>query len=186
MTSREVGVNTEDPGPPSAMPVRVSVIGGGDASPAELREAEALGKYLGRRRAIIITGGLGGVMEAASRGCRKGGGTTVGFLPGSDPSEANPWVEIPLATGMGEARNVLVVRGGDVVVAVGGGWGTLSEIALARKMGREVGVVGEPMCDLSLPCFKSGEEGARWALGLVEPSGSEGFQKERLNPADPL
>ncbi len=149
-------------------PFRVSVIGAGEASPQELAEAERLGKHLGLAGAVVITGGLGGVTEAASRGCREAGGTTVGFLPGTDPLTANPWVELPLATGMGEARNALVVRGGQVVVAVGGGWGTLSEIALARKMGREVGVVGESICDLPLPRFETGEEGAMWALGLLD------------------
>jgi len=103
-------------------------------------------------------------MEAASRGCVEAGGTTVGYLPGADTSEANPWVTIPLATGLGETRNSLVVRAGEVVVAVGGGWGTLSEIALAKKMGREVGLLGIPPCDLSLPRMETGEEAAEWAL----------------------
>lgn len=148
-------------------PFRVSVIGAGDASPWELAEAEMLGECLGRGGAVVITGGLGGVMEAASRGCREAGGLTVGFVPGTDPSTANSWVSLPLATGMGEARNALVVRGGQVVLAVGGGWGTLSEIALARKMGREVGVVGETLCELPLPRFRTGREGAEWALDLL-------------------
>jgi uncharacterized protein (TIGR00725 family) len=145
-------------------PFRVSVIGGGVASPSELALAEALGRALGRAGTVLITGGLGGVMEAASRGCLEEGGTTVGILPGSDPSVANPWVSIPLATGMGEARNALVVRAGEAVVAVGGGWGTLSEIALAKKMGREVSLLGDSPFALALPRSSTGEEAAEWAL----------------------
>jgi uncharacterized protein (TIGR00725 family) len=103
-------------------------------------------------------------MEAASRGCVEAGGVSVGILPGSDPASANPWVRIPLPSGMGEIRNALVVRYGEVVVAVGGGWGTLSEIAFARKMGRDVGLVGDPPCELPLPRMENGEAGARWAL----------------------
>jgi hypothetical protein len=103
-------------------------------------------------------------MEAASRGCLEAGGLTVGFLPGSDPSAANRWVSIPLATGMGEARNALVVRAGEAVVAVGGGWGTLSEIGLAKKMGREVALLGDSPSNLPLPRLITGEEAAEWAM----------------------
>jgi uncharacterized protein (TIGR00725 family) len=87
---------------------------------------------------VLVCGGLGGVMEAACRGARRGGGTTVGVLPGLDRRAANPHVDIALSTGLGEARNALVVRAVDAVVAVGGGYGTLSEIALALKGGKPV------------------------------------------------
>ena len=107
-------------------------------------------------------------MEAASRGCAEAGGLTIGFLPGEDPAAANQWVQIPLATGMGEARNVLVVRGGEVVVVVGGGWGTLSEVALARKMGREVVLLGATSVVLPLPGVSEPEEAAAWALSQIE------------------
>lgn len=152
--------------------VRITVIGAGHASPKELALAEALGRALGRAGAVVVTGGLGGVMEAASRGCLEAGGLTVGFLPGSDPSAANPWVSIPLATGMGEARNALVVRAGEAVVAVGGGWGTLSEIGLAKKMGREVTLLGDPPCDLPLHRSRTGEAAAEWALRRAGQVGS--------------
>ena len=150
--------------PPTRPRPRVSVIGAGEATPAEIALARALGRALGAAGAIVVTGGHGGVMEAASRGCVEGGGLSVGLLPGTDPTQANPWVTLPLATGLGEARNALVVRAGEAVVAVGGSWGTLSEIALARKMGREVALLGDPPCDLPLPRFSTGEEGAAWAL----------------------
>ncbi len=148
-------------------PPRVSVVGAGKASPEEAARAEALGRFLGEGGATVITGGLGGVMEAASRGCASAGGSTIGFLPGEDPASANPWVQFPLATGLGEARNVLVVRGGEVVVAVGGGWGTLSEIALARKMGREVLLLGDTAAELSLPASDDPAEAAAWALAQI-------------------
>jgi hypothetical protein len=90
----------------------------------------------------VVTGGLGGVMAAASRGAREAGGTTLGVLPGLDRSDANEWVDVAVPTGMGEARNALVVRAADALVAVGGAWGTLSEIALARKAGKPVAGVG--------------------------------------------
>jgi uncharacterized protein (TIGR00725 family) len=146
---------------------RISVFGAGQPSPGEAALALELGRALGRGGAIVITGGLGGVMEAVSRGCAEAGGMTVGILPGADAGQANRWVKIPLATGMGETRNALVARAGQVAVAVGGGWGTLSEIALARKMGREVALLGSPPCDMDLPRFDSAEAAARWALGIV-------------------
>jgi uncharacterized protein (TIGR00725 family) len=90
------------------------------------------------RGAVVVCGGLGGAMEAACRGAKAAGGATVGILPGSDRRQANPFVDVALATGLGEARNALVVRVADALVAIGGGHGTLSEIALALKAGKRV------------------------------------------------
>jgi uncharacterized protein (TIGR00725 family) len=120
----------------------VAVVGAGDASPQELHAAEEIGAGLAAMGAVVVTGGLGGVMEAASRGARSRRGRTLGILPGDDRDAANGWVEIAVATGLGELRNGLVVRAADAVVAVGGGHGTLSEIALALKLGRPVVGVG--------------------------------------------
>jgi uncharacterized protein (TIGR00725 family) len=116
----------------------VAVVGGGvpDADADEL--AEAVGRELARRGAALVCGGLGGVMEAACRGAKDGGGTTVGILPGDDRSAANEFVDVAVPTGMGEARNALVVRSADAVIAIGGEFGTLSEIALALKTGKPV------------------------------------------------
>jgi uncharacterized protein (TIGR00725 family) len=100
--------------------------------------AERVGALVAQRGAVLVCGGLGGVMEAACRGARQEGGTAVGILPGLDRSAANPHVDVALATGLGEARNALVVRAGDALIAVGGGYGTLSEIALALKAGKRV------------------------------------------------
>ena len=115
-------------------------MGSGDAAEAELAAAEEVGAAVAAAGCGLVCGGLGGVMEAACRGARSRGGLTVGILPGLDREEANGWVVVALPTGLGEARNALVMRAADAVVAVGGGWGTLSEIALALKAG--VPVVG--------------------------------------------
>jgi uncharacterized protein (TIGR00725 family) len=116
----------------------VAVVGPGEATPAELEAAEAVGRGLAEGGAVIVCGGLGGVMEAACRGAREAGGTTLGILPGHDRRDANPFVEVAVPTGLGEARNALVVRAADALVAVGGAYGTLSEIALALKGGKRV------------------------------------------------
>jgi uncharacterized protein (TIGR00725 family) len=114
------------------------VVGAGDAEPDAAAVAEAVGRELASRGCVVVCGGLGGVMEAACRGAKQAGGTTVGILPGSDRRAANRWVDVALASGLGEARNALVVRAADALVAVGGGFGTLSEIALALKAGKRV------------------------------------------------
>jgi uncharacterized protein (TIGR00725 family) len=116
----------------------VAVVGPGRAAPDELARAEEVGAGLAAAGAVVVTGGLGGVMEAACRGARSRRGLTLGLLPGADRSEANGWVEVAVATGLGELRNGLVVRASDAVVAVGGGAGTLSELGFALKLGRPV------------------------------------------------
>jgi uncharacterized protein (TIGR00725 family) len=100
--------------------------------------AEAVGRVLASHGAVVVCGGLGGAMEAACRGAKEAGGTTVGLLPGGDREAANPFVDVALPTGLGEARNALIVRVVDALVAVGGGYGTLSEIALALRIGKPV------------------------------------------------
>jgi len=117
----------------------VAVIGSGSAkNDAETVLAEQVGVEIARAGAVLVCGGLGGVMEAACRGAKASGGTTVGILPGSDRRAANPHVDIAVATGIGEARNSIVVTNADAVVAVGGEFGTLSEIALALRAGKPV------------------------------------------------
>lgn len=116
----------------------VAVVGPGQASAPELQAAEEVGAGLAAAGVVVVTGGLGGVMEAASRGARSRQGMTLGILPGEDREAANGWVEIAVATGLGELRNGLVVRAADALVAIGGGHGTLSEVALALKLGRPV------------------------------------------------
>ncbi|MFL5781943.1 MAG: TIGR00725 family protein [Thermoleophilaceae bacterium] len=116
----------------------MAVCGSGGAAPAELSAAEAVGRELAARGAVVVCGGRGGVMESACRGAKSAGGTTLGILPGDDRSDANEFVDVAVATGLGEARNALVVRAADAVIAVGGEWGTLSEIALALRAGKRV------------------------------------------------
>ena len=121
----------------------VAVVGPGrDASAAELAQAEEAGAAIAAAGAVLVCGGLGGVMEAACRGARSEGGMTLGLLPGTDREDANGWVALALPTGLGEGRNALIVRAADAVVAIGGGWGTLSEIALALRAGVPVFGVG--------------------------------------------
>jgi uncharacterized protein (TIGR00725 family) len=118
----------------------VAVVGPGDASPAEIEAAEEIGRGIAEAGDVLVCGGLGGVMAAACRGAYGAGGMTLGILPGTDRCAANEWVRVALATGLGELRNGLVVRAADVVIAVGGAYGTLSEVALALKTG--VPVIG--------------------------------------------
>jgi hypothetical protein len=120
----------------------IAVVGPAHAAPAELEAAETAGAAVAAAGALLVCGGLGGVMEAACRGARSCNGLTVGLLPGEDRADANGWVSFAIPTGLGEGRNLLVVRAADAVVAVGGGWGTLSEIAFACKIGRPVFGVG--------------------------------------------
>jgi uncharacterized protein (TIGR00725 family) len=119
-------------------PLYVAVIGAGICDEPLAKQAEAVGRALAAAGATVVCGGLGGVMEAACRGARSVGGTTVGLLPGGDRSTGNRYLSISLPTGMGEGRNLLVVRAADALVAVGGELGTLSEIAFALKLGKPV------------------------------------------------
>jgi hypothetical protein len=116
----------------------IGVIGAGDCSDSTYKHARNLGFEIGKKGWTLICGGLGGVMEGAARGCIEAGGITVGILPGLLKDSANPYIRIPLPTGLGEGRNLLVVRASDILVSIAGGYGTLSEIALALKMNKPV------------------------------------------------
>jgi uncharacterized protein (TIGR00725 family) len=113
----------------------IAVIGAGQPSPEEAKLAEEAGRELAKQGAILVCGGLGGVMEAACRGASSEGGITIGILPGDSPKAANPYVQIPIVTGTGYARNIAVVKSAQAVIAIGGSYGTLSEIAYARQSG---------------------------------------------------
>jgi uncharacterized protein (TIGR00725 family) len=123
---------------PARPGVHVGVIGESACSRAAAARAERVGRAIAEAGAVLLCGGLGGVMEAASRGAARAGGTVVGLLPGFDAGDANRWVTLPIVTGMDQARNVILVRSCDAVIAVGGRYGTLSEIALALKLGKPV------------------------------------------------
>ncbi len=150
-------------------PLRIGVIGSGKAAPAEAGLAHAVGAAVARAGAIVVCGGMGGVMRAAADGASSEGGTVVGILPGGDADAAADGVTIPIPTGLGEARNVIVARASEAVVAIAGEWGTLSEAAFCRKFGIPViglacslpeGVVDETAGDAA--------EAAARALELAE------------------
>ncbi|AIH03839.1 MULTISPECIES: TIGR00725 family protein [Thermodesulfobacterium] len=117
---------------------RIAVVGAGIADESTYQIAYTMGKLLGEKGAIVYTGGLGGVMEAACKGAFEAGATTVGILPGHKVEEANPYVKVLVLSDMGHARNVILIRSVEAVIAISGGYGTLSEIALALKMWKPV------------------------------------------------
>ena len=116
----------------------VSVIGGGECDEETYKIAVEVGRRIARMDAILITGGLHGVMEAVCKGAKEEGGVTIGIIPGERKEEANDYLDYVIATGLGQARNALVVLNGDIVIAINGGYGTLSEIGLALKYGKKV------------------------------------------------
>ena len=149
-------------------PPYIAVCGAGIASGEVERLAEETGRLLAEAGAVVVCGGLGGVMEAACRGAKSAGGTTVGILPGPRRADANQWVDIAIPTGMGEMRNALIVRAADAVIAIAGEFGTLSEIALALKIGTPV--VGLSTWDLGrreLEAVPSPSEAVARALELA-------------------
>ena len=118
----------------------IAVIGGGECTPEVAKLAEDVGRELARRGAVVVCGGLGGVMEAACKGAQAEGGLTIGILPGNRRADANPYVQIPIVTGLGEARNVAVIKSAQAVIAIDGSYGTLSEIGVALKL--DIPVIG--------------------------------------------
>jgi uncharacterized protein (TIGR00725 family) len=131
------------------MPVYVGVVGSGDLDGSNDAAAEQIGREVAEAGGVLVCGGLGGVMEAACRGASVAGGLTIGLLPGSDRHSANRWVKVVIPTGLGELRNGLIVRACDVLIAVGGEYGTLSEVAFALKLG--LPVVGVSTWNLTRP-----------------------------------
>ena len=117
----------------------IAVIGGSDAKPEHIRLAESVGQELAKKGVTVVCGGLSGVMEAVCRGVKSSGGNTIGILPGRSPKEANEFIDVPIVTSMGYARNVIVVHTGEAVIAIGGAYGTLSEIAHA--LGEQIPVI---------------------------------------------
>lgn len=121
--------------------LQIGVIGAGEAGDAEYTVAEHVGEEIAKAGHILVCGGLGGVMEAAAKGARSQGGLTVGILPGMTKEEANEYIDVRVVTAMNHARNAIIARTADILIAVGGGAGTLSEIALALKIGKPVVVI---------------------------------------------
>jgi uncharacterized protein (TIGR00725 family) len=152
---------------------RIGVIGAGECPRDILQIAEDVGKHIAEREAILVCGGMGGVMKAAAKGAREAGGMTVGILPGPDAGDANPYIDIPIVTGMGEARNVIIVRTADAVIAVSGGHGTLSEIAFCLKLG--VPIVGLHTWNVDPAVYRAdtAEEAVDLAFRLIEKKRKE-------------
>jgi uncharacterized protein (TIGR00725 family) len=143
---------------------QVSVIGSG---PEHEARAEELGRLLAERGCTVVTGGLGEVMAAAARGAKSAGGTTIGILPGESAADANEWIDHVVVTGIGHGRNLAVAASGDAVIAVGGSWGTLAEIAFARRLGRPV-VILAPGWELAhLPSTPDPAEAVELALAGI-------------------
>jgi uncharacterized protein (TIGR00725 family) len=143
----------------------VAVVGGSECTPQEAEWARAVGRLIAERGAVLVCGGLGGVMAAAARGAKEAGGLTVGILPSADPADANASIDVALATGMGEMRNALIVRAAQAVIAIGGGWGTLSEIALARRTNTPVvGLHDAFTSAVEIHREVRPEDAVRWAL----------------------
>jgi uncharacterized protein (TIGR00725 family) len=117
------------------MGIQVSVIGSGIEHQGRAAE---VGRLLAERGCTVVTGGLGEVMAAAARGAKAAGGTTIGILPGEQHADANEWIDHVIVSGIGHARNLAVAASGEVVIAIGGSWGTLAEIGFARRLGRRV------------------------------------------------
>jgi hypothetical protein len=140
------------------------VCGASEATPAQLDAAREVGRLLAEAGAIVINGGMGGVSGAASEGAAAAGGVVIGILPDTDREGANPHLTISLPTGMGQARNVLIVTAAESVIAVGEGWGTLSEIAVARRLGRSVTAL-DSWSVKGLDVVKTPEDAVKRALG---------------------
>jgi len=161
------------------LPVYVAVCGASPCSDEAAAHAEEVGRLLAGAGVVVVCGGMGGVMEAASRGAAEAGGTVVGILPGGDRSEANPFVTVAVPTGIGEMRNALIVRAADALIAVAGEFGTLSEIALALKTG--VPGIGLDTWDLvkggspvdAFPRLESAAEAVTVALRLAKQRRAE-------------
>lgn len=145
-------------------PLRIGVIGSG-ACDVEIGEtARRVGELIARAGAVLVCGGLGGVMASAAGGASAVGGTTVGILPGNDLRAANPGISIAIPTGLGEARNALVVAASDAVIAIAGAWGTLSEAAFCLKTGVPLITLKTELPPLPVPEARTAEEAVDWAI----------------------
>jgi uncharacterized protein (TIGR00725 family) len=151
-------------------PVRkqIGVIGAGNCSNETRALAEAVGKEIAKKGAVLLCGGLGGVMEAAAYGAKLEGGVTIGILPGTCREDANPWIDIAILSGMGHARNALIAQSSDALIAVSGEYGTLSEIAFGLKMGKPVFVLDCKWKIEGVKRARSPQEAVEFALALIK------------------
>ncbi len=149
---------------PGGRKVTVAIIGAGTCSSELADKAASAGKYVAEHGGVVVCGGLGGVMEGAARGAKEAGGTTIGILPGSDAGAANRYIDYAVATGFGEARNIVIVKTADAVIAFPGEFGTLSEMAFALKLGKPLVSVGAWQLGVEIPQYDDPVEAAAWAM----------------------
>lgn len=152
-----------------ASPCYLAVIGGGHTTPAILALAQEVGREIARRGAILLCGGLGGVMAAAARGAQEAGGVSLGILPGPDRREANPYLTYTIVTNLGHARNVLIAHSADALLAVNGSYGTISEAAIALKLGKPVIGLEVDWELAGLQRARTPQEAVALALAAVSP-----------------
>ncbi len=146
----------------------IGVIGTGDAENKDLEIAQEVGEEIAANGYTLLCGAMGGVMEAASRGAKSKGGTTIGILPGASKTDCNPYIDYPIVTAMGHARNVIVVGSCDAIIAIGGSFGTLSEIAFALRL--KIPIIGLNTWDVSSEIKKANtpKEAVHMAVGLID------------------
>jgi uncharacterized protein (TIGR00725 family) len=173
------GHGGRDPSAPArSLAPQIAVVGPSDASAQLCEVASEIGRRLAEARAIVVCGGLGGIMEAVCRGVWGAGGTTIGILPGADRATANAFVDVAIPSGLGEGRNALVARAGDAMIAIGGGYGTLAEIAFALRAGTavigldtwELGRGGQPVA--AVVRTRSAQRAVELALERARDSGA--------------
>lgn len=163
----------------------IGIIGSSNANPKENLLAQEVGELLAKEGIIIICGGLGGVMEACCRGVKENGGLTIAILPGVSATDANPYVDIPIPTGIGEARNLIIIRASSSIIAIGGGYGTLSEIAFALRLG--IPVIGLETWELekiskeslNIIKVKTAKEAVKKAIEMAQIGGGASFYIRR-------
>ncbi|HSG82634.1 MAG TPA: TIGR00725 family protein [Gemmatimonadota bacterium] len=148
----------------TGQPLRIGVIGGGSCDAETAGVARQVGELIAAAGAVLVCGGRGGVMQAAAEGARDAGGLTVGILPGEDPAAANPGIVVAIPTGLGDARNAVVVNASHAVIAIGGAWGTLSEAAFCIKKGVPLIRLRSDLPDLPVPTAAAPQEAVEWAL----------------------
>ncbi len=146
----------------------IGVIGASHCSPEIYELARQVGSAIAKADAMLICGGLGGVMEAACRGAKEAGGTTIGILPGIDKHEANAYIDIPIVTGIRDARNTIIARTADGFIAVAGEYGTLSEIAFAKKFGKPIVSLRSWNFDSTIPQAEDAEQAVALLSGLIK------------------
>ncbi|MBD3381747.1 MAG: TIGR00725 family protein [candidate division Zixibacteria bacterium] len=146
----------------------IGVIGAGQCNSEITTKAFELGQEIARSGAILVCGGLGGVMRAVSKGARAEGGVTIGVIPGDSKEDANEYIDYPICTGMGQARNLVIINTADVLIAVAGQYGTLSEIGFARKSGKPVISLGSWEIDDSIVRAENAKEAVQLALQAIQ------------------